>query len=145
MFHRDRWTPCAQIEFGFNCTVAFIIYLLHGFCLQVDGGPEMHVLLLFCSPSFPSSSPPPPPPQLMLIVCARASCVRDRRRVGEILFHPPLQRDKGHCNSPRVWCSLPWQFALRGECSVSEIVSPPPPHHSFFFSNIHLNGKRLQM
>ena len=26
---------CAQIEFGFNCIVAFIIYLLHGFCLQV--------------------------------------------------------------------------------------------------------------
>lgn len=37
LFHRDRWTVCAQIEFGFNCIVAFIIYLLHRFCLQVYG------------------------------------------------------------------------------------------------------------
>lgn len=36
--------------------------------------------------------------------------------VFQILFHPLLRQDKGHCNSLRVWCSLPLQFALRGEC-----------------------------
>lgn len=37
MFHHGRWTVCAQIEFGFNCIVPFIIYLLHRFCLPVYG------------------------------------------------------------------------------------------------------------
>lgn len=37
MFYRGRWTVCAQIEFGFNCIVPFIIYLLHRLCLQVYG------------------------------------------------------------------------------------------------------------
>jgi len=31
----DRWTVHAQIELGFNCIVAFQIYLLQRFCLQV--------------------------------------------------------------------------------------------------------------
>ena len=55
LFPTDRWTVCAQIEFGFNCIVAFIIYLLHGVCLQVYGGkcvPVLTAVLFFYSPLF---------------------------------------------------------------------------------------------
>lgn len=75
MFHCGRWTVCAQIEFGFNCIVPFIIYLLHRFCLQVYGAwkhtfaliPSVR-LFFFFSTSFDLC---------VLYVCARVlTCVR---------------------------------------------------------------------
>ena len=75
----------------------FIIDLLHRFCLQVYGGLEMCV----CSPSLSSTSP------LCSLHPAARACVCVCERGGQILFHPPLRQDKGHCNSLRVWCSLP--------------------------------------
>lgn len=46
LFPFDRWTVCAQIELGFNCTVALQIYLLHRFSLQVYEILKWNSLLL---------------------------------------------------------------------------------------------------
>lgn len=58
MFHRDRWTVCAQIEFGFNCIVAFynlsapqtLFTALRGAHLLSFSFPLISLLLLL--PSF---------------------------------------------------------------------------------------------
>lgn len=67
MFHRGRWTVCAQIEFGFNCIVPFIIYLLLRFCLQVYGAWKCTFAFIPSVFSFFS-------PSLFLSVCTARVC-----------------------------------------------------------------------